>query len=208
MTDQGSSTHTKARHAFYYSSGWGDMIGSLRESDKKASLIWEDYRDTSSTEAFMSSAAPGSPTELSFKYQFDHDWDPSAEDIRFHWHWEPQANPASDEVVKLTGYYLWSRVGVATPALTGWTAFSRLFTVSNGDVYIPRVDLIVAIPIPSYAKESSILKIYLTRPFGDVEDTYDTTKSYGTGHANVLVDYFDCHYWRSKTGTKEEYPSA
>lgn len=210
----GSSVETKARDTFERSSGWSDAFGRLREADQKNALIWEEYRDTPYISSFMSSALPGQSTELSDSYQFDHEWDPQGESfgapdaatgIRYHWHWEPQADPVEDQFVKLSGLWVWTRVGVATPALAGWTAFEKTFTVSPGDVYKPRIDSIVDIPIPTWAHESSVLLIYTIRDLTDLEDDYSTAKTYGTGYANVMVKWLDCHYWKSKRGTKTEY---
>lgn len=199
---EASSRHTKAADAYYRSTGWADQIGEVVDGDKQDALVQETYRDTEFDGVFLRSNV--SDTKLSYRFQFNHDWDwTKEEDVGIHFHLEPQANPASTEVLYFRGAYVWLRYGVATPPLSGWTTWTRSININPGDAFIPRVYSMFRASIPSWASDSSILRCYVIRDIG--VDTYTTAKSYGTGAANVLADSIDAHYWRGKEGSKLEY---
>lgn len=189
-----------ARHA----GRWDDVAPSLLTGKTTSALVQEAYRDTPFQAQFFQH---NKDEDLSLVFQMPHKWRRDTK-VFPHIHWEPQVNPAATQVVHFDGYWTWSEFNVATPALSGWTAFSVTVNVGTTDAFKQKITELVPAGVtpPSGAKESSCLLVYLRRNSG-ATDTYTTSKATGTATANVMLVSVDAHYQSDKFGTETEIPA-
>lgn len=176
-----------------------DLLGDVSQGTQTAALTYEAFRDTAYKAYFFSHSTDDS---LHMRFQVPHGWQLGT-NFGLHIHWAPMVDPsASPQVVVFDGYYVFCKLGEVIPALTSWTAWTKVkVNVVTGDAFKPKLtDLAVIIP-PAGAAVSDFILIYLRRPGStDSEDTYETSKAGGTAAANVMLLGVDLHYHRDRNG--------
>lgn len=181
---------------------WDDIQGPALQAGGTAALTQEPYGDTSWSCLFFKY---NQDDKLSFGFQMPHRWNRGV--VHCHAHVVPMADPASAEVVKLSGRYTWAQYGVATAAWASWTTFDVAHTVNPGDAHVPTIISLFS-DTPTGGKESDFLLVYLMRPGAtDAADTYQTNKYPGTIQANLAILNCDTHFQINKSGTVQEYPT-
>ncbi len=174
---------------------WDDLIGTESQGSAGAALTYAAFRDTPLK---LFSFRNSQNDELHLRFQLLHAWDPETS-VKFHVHTVPLTDPSGAEVVRFEGQYVWSLAGDEIPANSGWTAFTKDFELSPGDVNVQRVvGLFTATP-PADAHESAILLIYVKRAGSDSADTYG---------GNLAILSLDVHFQRVKIGTLLEHPEV
>ena len=182
----------------YYPSRWKDLMGAIEEGVGAGALTFEAYRDTPLDMFFW---RYNQNDELNFRYQMQHDWE-SGTVVHPHLHVLPMASSDGDVVVD--GYYAWVKVGDELPALSGWTSFKVIHSITGAQQYTEQIISLGVLTPPVGAHESAILMIYMRRPSGDSDDTYDGNKDHGTASANLGLLSADVHYQVSKSGSINE----
>jgi hypothetical protein len=182
---------------------WDDVQGPVTQAGGISALTFEAYRDTGFFTYFM---RHNQDDTIYLTYQMPHSWDPSTS-VRPHMHVIPMADPASTEVVRVTGKYAWAQVGVELPADASWTSFTVDTNIATGDVHKKKIISLAVIAPPSNPKESNVLCLWVKRPgLSDAADTYSTGKGSGTAAANLCILSVDTHFQKQKLGSLTEIP--
>jgi hypothetical protein len=184
---------------------WDDLQVPGLSAGGASALVVEQYGDV--TGMLLPRFSHNLDKTVSYPFQLPHRWIPNTE-VRVHAHVIPMADPASDQVVKLSGKYAWAKYGTKVPANSAWTTFDVSLTVKNGEVEIPTI-VPLFVTTPEGAKESDFLFVVLSRLGStDAADTYSTAAATGTATANLTLEGFDLHFQTKpiKPGTVTEIP--
>jgi hypothetical protein len=182
---------------------WDDVQGPITQAGGAAALTYEAYRDTAFFTYFMRN---NQDDTLFLTYQMPHSWDPTTS-VKPHMHVIPMVDPASTEVVRITGKYAWAQVGVELPADTSWTAFTVDTNIGTTDAFKEKIIGLATVSPPASPRESNVLVLWVRRPgSSDAADTYSTGKADGTAAANLCVLSIDTHYQKQKLGSFDEIP--
>jgi hypothetical protein len=181
---------------------YDDVQGEIAQAAIAGALTFEVYRDTEYRAYYF---RHDQNDTLHMSFQMPHSWDRGT--VYPHIHIIPMVNPAAAQVVRFTGKYCWSQVGVALPADASWTAFTIDHTVNTTDEFKQTVVGLATITPPTSPKESNVLLIWVRRPgLADAADTYTTSKATGTAAANLMVVSIDTHIQKVKVGTTTAIP--
>jgi hypothetical protein len=177
--------------------GWDDVFGDISQGTSSSSLTYEALRDT----AFKAYHFQNNQLDsLMMRFQMPHSWD-HTEVVVPHLHVMPLVNPASEQNVRLTGYYCWTDLNNAMPALTGWTTFGVSLPITTTSAYKTVYANLASITPPENSLGSSILLVYVSRNGGVGDDTYTTNKVGGTVQANLALMSLDVHYKKVRIGS-------
>lgn len=185
---------------------YDDLLGPMAQAGGVSALKYERYRNAPNFEYFFQHNVNESVYQ---KYQVKHRWKRGTS-LGLHIHCIPcaavWAEPPVTRNVILEVAYHWSVTGTEVPDLAGWTITPVTIPITNALRYQDRIFGLVTIAAPAQAKESSLLRVRLTRLSTDPGDTYDVNKDHGTPAANFAVSDIDCHFQQEKAGTFVEYP--
>ncbi len=184
---------------------WEDVQGSIGQGAGTAALTIEVWRDT----AFLMWYLRHDQNDaLNFVFQLPHRWRHTTAVVP-HLHVLPAANPVAAQVVRVDGYYAWTKPGgTALPALVGWTPFGPINTPINpGDFAVQKIISLGAVTPPAEARGSTCLCIWFRRFGTDPGDTYTTNRTWGpTTAANLALVSADVHYRLAHQGSEVEIP--
>jgi hypothetical protein len=108
--------------------------------------------------------------------------------------------------VFIEGAYAWTQVGTVTPLNVGWTTFSNTITIAPTDYLKERIVPLVTVPPLSPPAASDVLLIWARRSGTNLADTYSTNKVLpGNNSSNLCIVSFDCHIYKSRSGTQGEF---
>lgn len=202
----------KARRAFeqgargrgfdHFSVKWDDLQGPAAMGNASAALDFDPVGDTGFHGFCFSSTTTDT---VYFNFQTRHGWKPNTE-CRAHVHFTPLADPAVAEKIAFNYAFAWSHRGIRTPKPATWTTGEVVHTVQpTTDWDVPIIlHLFSTTPSAAYP-ESSILKVKLWRKHDSANDTYTTSKGYGTTASNVEFEGLDVHIQIAKFGTTSEF---
>lgn len=183
---------------------WDDLVCSVAAAGGVANLTTEAIGTTGFEVGFC---RHDQDDTLFLAWQLPHGW-ARATAIRPHVHILPAADPVADQVIRFAGAYALAAHDSAL-ATSGWSTFTALHTVSPGAGGKPTiVNLFELTPTDPAARESDILLVKLSRTGTHNDDTYTTSKSYGTAQANVGILSIDAHVRLDKLGTESYVPGA
>lgn len=184
---------------------WNDLRGAVTSGAANLALVEEAYRDTAARYPFLRHDRANT---LSFRYQMGHGWKEGTQ-VRPHMHVIPMSAPGGPQVVRLSGYYAWTRPeqDYQLPALASWTTFFVERTFDDDDQYRERIISAGLITPPSWAHWSSHLHIHWVNDTTHGNYTYKTNKDHGTPTANLLLLSFDTHIQINAFGSAPEFPT-
>jgi hypothetical protein len=178
---------------------WIDLTCDIARAGGSAALTFEQYRDSPFSTYFMRNDQSDT---LYLTFQMPHGWVVGSQ-VSPHIHIVPMANPAVTQAVYFTGSYAWSRIGSELPAAVGWTDFSATHNVGTTDAFTQSIVSLFS-SSPSNMGLSAILNIVVRRDGTDNNDTYNTSKSPGTGAANLCALSIDAHVMVNRPGSANE----
>lgn len=185
---------------------WDDQQGDISEGDGGNALTYEEFRDTPWKIFCM---RHDQNDELHFRFQFSHTWKYNTA-VFPHLHMLPLADPSSTEIAYFDAYHTWSRPDYSTepvPSISEWTWTKVQISIEPGDAYVQKIVSFGSITPPSWARESSILLLFIRRLGTDPVDTYDTSKDHGLNQANIGLLSADIHYRKDTSGSLIQYPT-
>lgn len=189
------------RYTTPWGNRWNDLYAQINEATGNAALTYEEYRDTN---LFLKFFRHNQDDKISMTYQMSHEWD--ATGVYPHMHWVPMASGSGNAIFEYS-YSWWSVSGTLGP-VSSWTKGYVTASIDPSMQYKHFVTNFGGeITPPVGAKESSFLVFTVSR-LGSTsnDDTYQASKDHGTNSANIGIIYFDLHYRRGKSGTKNPLP--
>lgn len=175
---------------------WDDLQGEIANGTGVGSLTYENYRDTTLK---LYHWRHDQADELGFAYQMSHRW--AGTIVKPHLHVIPLAPAGGTVAIQIQ--WVWGRVGEEVPVFSKWSTRNIRETFSASDRFREKIIRFGEIAPPPGAGASSILYIHSERVPAD--DTYDTSKGYGTAAANLALVSHDVHYQATRMGTVTEF---